>query len=660
MCGIAGAVWSDRGNEVSEQAMDRMLAAVRHRGPDAGGQCKLTLPEQRASVRLGHRRLSIIDLSDAGEQPMRAADADVWITFNGEIFNYRELRDRLRDTGHRFRSETDTEVILAAYLEYGRDFVSHLIGQFAFAIADCRPGRQRVLLVRDRIGQKPLFYSHDPTTNRLLFASELKSLVAAGVSREIDPQAVALYLTYQYVPHPKSILAGCAKLPPAHLAEWTADGMSIQPYWQAPFCEPDGSRSTEQWRRDLRETVTDAVRLRMRSDVPIGAFLSGGVDSSITAGLMQSLSDEPIHTFSIGFPIAAYDETRYANEAAALLGTRHHVDRVEPAALRKIRRLVWHYDEPFGDSSALPMTHVSHFAREFVTVSLSGDGGDELFAGYNRYAAASAAARLDRPWTKWLWRLPIWRMIPQSGPQRSLLRRAGRFTEAMAAPPSDRYLRWISHFDPGRLRDLLSPAMRDRLGDFSTASLIRDAYDACGCRDLITQTTCADVRTYLPCDILTKVDIASMSASLEARSPFLDHRVVELAARMPVSEKVRMAGGRLRQKAILIETFADLLPESIQTRPKMGFGIPIDTWFREELNPLLHGVVLSDRAIGRDLFDPDTLRRLVREHETAAADHAYRLWTLLMLELWMRAYHDGDMPSSPDELDLGLPDGAIV
>ena len=662
MCGIAGAAWTRDQDAVAADTIDRMLACLRHRGPDAGGTQRCESPGRPAAF-LGQRRLSILDLSDAGRQPMTLAHGPaagrVWISFNGEIYNYRELRDELLVRGHRFASETDTEVLLAAYVEYGDDCVSHLRGMFAFAIWDDRDdgsrdaGGPRLLLARDRMGQKPLHYRHDPGGGSLLFASELKSLLAAGVPRRIDRRSLALYLTYQYVPHPRSILDGCAKLPPGHRAVWANGQLTVEPYWTAPFDEPIVGRSVESWRTELRDTLTESVRLRMRSDVPIGAFLSGGVDSSITAGLMQSLSDKPIHTFSIGFPSAAYDETEYAKMAAEKLGTNHHVDIVDPAAMRDLPRLVWHYDEPFGDSSALPTTYVSHFARRFVTVALSGDGGDELFAGYNRYRAVQLANRLDRFPGRWPFRLPIWKLLPKHGSQKSLLHRARRFAEGLAEEHSDRYLKWISHFDMGRLRDFLAADVVDELGDFTTASLIRDAYRAGRSRDLVTQTCFADVQTYLPCDILTKVDIASMSASLECRSPFLDHRVVELASRMPVEMKL----DRSRQKAILIDTFADLLPPPIRTRSKMGFGVPIGEWFRGELRPLIDGVLLSDRALGRGLFRPDAVRELVREHQSEEWNHQYRLWTLLMLELWQRAYVDGDVPLDVDALSLDLPGG---
>lgn len=650
MCGIAGVAWSESSTDrVDERTLVRALDAIRHRGPDASGTKRFDTA-QSAGCALGHRRLSIIDLSEHGRQPMANEDGTVWVSFNGEIYNYRELRERLVAAGHQFQTDTDTEVLVHLWEEHGSSLVDHLRGMFAFAIWDTR--KQQLFLARDRMGQKPLFFSR--SNGSLTFASEMKSLlVLSQQKRELDPESLALYLTYQYVPAPRSIFAGVEKLLPGECAvyEPASNNLARRQYWTPPFDQPDTSRTPEQWARELRETLTEAVRLRMRSDVPIGAFLSGGIDSSITAGLMQSLSSEPIHTFSIGFPQKQYDETHYAREAAERLGTNHHVHTVDPSALDTLPSLIWHYDEPFADSSAIPTMYVSRIARQHVTVALSGDGGDELFAGYNRYEAVKLATRLDRiPGMRALFKSSVWNLLPRTGRQKSLLRRARRFAEGMAAPVSERYLRWIAHFDPAALDELFTAEYRDKLGEWSTASLIADAFTLCPNRDVVTQTCAADVATYLPNDILTKVDIASMAASLECRSPLLDHHVVELAAKMPIELKLDSG----RQKAILIETFKDLLPESIQNRSKMGFGVPIDHWFRNELRPLLENTLLSDRALDRGRFNPDVVRRYVREHLDGTHDQHYRLWNLLVLELWSRAYLDGDLPSGPEDIDLGV------
>ncbi len=619
------------------------MDVIRHRGPDDEGvyssaPARGDAPKPNAA--LGFRRLSIIDL-EGGHQPLSNEDGTVWIVFNGEIYNYRELRDDLEARGHQFATHTDTEVIVHLYEECGPACVDHLRGMFAFAIWDDRKGR--LFLARDRLGQKPLFYRCD--AGRILFASELKSLLQVpNAPRELDPQAVDLYLTYQYVPDPHCILKGYAKLPPGHRAVWENGQITVERYWQPPYADtPERLTATadwspDDWRRQLRETLTEAVRLRMRSDVPLGAFLSGGIDSTIIVGLMQSLSEQPVHTFSIGFPVKEFDETSYAREAAKKLGTNHHEYIVEPSAIDLLPKIIWHYDEPFSDSSAIPTMYLSEVTRKEVTVALSGDGGDELFAGYERYQAVRLAARLDR--------LPIalrkmfawnlWQQIPSSGEQRSLPRRIKRFIAALGQPPPLRYLRWIGIFDREWRNKLYTDGFREQLGDFDSGGLLLSAYEECPDRDFVTRTTCADVVTYLPFDILKKVDIASMAFSLECRSPFLDHHVAELAARMPLSLKQQGC----RSKVVLTETFADLLPASIQTRKKMGFGVPLAPWFRNELKELLIDTLLGDRAAGRGLFRREAVQELIDEHMSGEWDHCYRLWNLLCLEHWCRTFLD--------------------
>jgi asparagine synthase (glutamine-hydrolysing) len=648
MCGIAGASWTERGRPLDREILARMTTAIAHRGPDDDGEhwSSAGTGASGAGCALGFRRLSIIDLS-SGHQPLSNEDGTIWIVFNGEVYNYKELRPGLESRGHRFATASDTETIVHLYEEHGIDCVRHLRGMFAFALWDDR--RKRLLLARDRLGKKPLVYRHE--AERLLFASELKAILqVSDVPREVDAEAVDLYLTYQYVPHPRSILKGFNKLPPGHIAVYEAGKLTVSRYWQPPYdlsltgelAEPaltqSGSWTPDQWRSRLRETLTEAVRLRMRSDVPLGAFLSGGIDSTITAGLMQSLSERPVHTFSIGFPIAQFDERKFAQAAAKHLGTDHHEYVVEPSALESLPRLSWHYDEPFGDSSASPMLYLSEVTRREVTVALSGDGGDELFAGYDRYQAVRLAGQIDRvpQFVRTAMGWPIWQKIPTSSGQRSVGRRAKRFAAGLAQPPELRYLKWIGMFDRDRRQDLYTREFRDRVGRFDSGQFLLDCYRACPDRDFITRTTCVDVLSYLPCDILTKVDIASMAHSLEARCPFLDHHVVELAARMPM--ELKMPGGRGKQ--ILIDTFSDLLPEPIRNRSKMGFGVPLDHWFRDELRPLLHDVLLDSRAASRGYFRPAAVRQLIDEHQSGRWDHSYRLWTLICFEQWHRVFVD--------------------
>lgn len=667
MCGIAGVSWFQPRRLPTRGEVERMVDVLAHRGPDArgvyhsdlglldGANAERAWPEaaSAAGAILGHRRLSIIDLA-GGQQPLSNEDQTVWVILNGEIYNYRELRETLKLRGHRFATDSDTEVIAHLYEDLGERCVDEFRGMFALAIWDSK--KQRLVLARDRIGQKPLVYRE--AHGRLDFASEFKSLMQLpDAPREIDVRSLDLYLTYQYVPHPMSMLVGFQKLPPGHFAVYDRGRLSVQRYWSPPY-EPgssaivgadsaveDGSRlagceswSKEKWQTALRETLTEAVRLRMRSDVPLGAFLSGGIDSTIITGLMQSLSERPIHSFSIGFPIAKFDERSFAREASQHLGTEHHEEVVTPQALDILPKLVWHYDEPFSDSSAIPTMYLSRMTREHVTVALSGDGGDELFCGYDRYKAVRLGRwfdRLPRP-IRALLTARIWQKIPASVEQRSFRRRAKRFLEALGESPERRYLRWISIFDAHRRRELISPDMSARLTDHDSASFIESVYAACPSRDFVTRTTCADVLSYLPCDIMNKVDIASMAYGLEARSPFLDHRVVELAAKMPIELKLNGKQG----KQILIDTFADLLPASIQTRPKMGFGVPIDHWFRNELKPLLFDVLLSKQALERGFFNQQAVQDLVDDHISLKWDNSYRLWNLLIFEIWQQTYID--------------------
>jgi asparagine synthase (glutamine-hydrolysing) len=658
MCGITGAAWIAGGPPLDPAILERMTTALAHRGPDDAGYyhslvaprgsgCELLRtgassiedePQGVPGAALGHRRLSIIDLA-GGHQPLANEDGTIWIAFNGEIYNYRELQPKLERQGHRFRTSSDTETIVHLYEQHGPACVKFLRGMFAFALWDER--RKQLFLARDRLGKKPLVYRLE--RDRLLFGSELKALLEVPeIPRELDPVALNEYLTYQYVPNPHSILKGFSKLPPAHWALYRDGKLQIERYWAPGFAEPQtnaGAGLTESRARErLRETLTEAVRLRMRSDVPLGAFLSGGIDSTIIAGLMQQLSERPVKTFSIGFPVKAFDERSYARLAAGHLRTEHHEQVVEPSALQILPKLVWHYDEPFADSSAIPMMYLSEMTRRHVTVALSGDGGDELFAGYERYRAVEMAQRFDRlpRFVQRIAAAPLWQKLPASTRQKSRRRRLKRLLSALAYPPERRYLKWVSIFDDARLPGLLADDFRTRLGSADPADFILAAYDECPSRDFVTRTTSADVLTYLPCDILNKVDIASMAYGLEARCPLLDHEVVDLAAGMPIEWKMH----RGRGKKILIETFSDLLPPAIQTRSKMGFGVPLDHWFRGELQPLLKEVLLDRRSLDRGLFRPQAVAQLVEEHIASRWDHSYRLWSLLVLELWQQKFLD--------------------
>lgn len=638
MCGITGAVWTEPKLAIEPATLQKMVEVLRHRGPDDQGTYTAERHARSAQaatpgVALGHRRLSIIDLA-SGHQPLSNEDDSIWLVFNGEIYNYRDLRRRLEGTGHRFRTESDTETILHLYEDEGPEFLQHLNGMFALALWDAN--KQQLLLARDRLGKKPLVYRHEP--GRLVFASELKSILEVpGVPRELDPQAIDLYLTYQYVPHPWTIFQGISKLPPAHYALYRDGQLDVRSYWQPDF-NREQKRSAEDYAEELRALLTSAVEMRLRSDVPLGAFLSGGTDSTIIVGLMQRLCQEPVRTFSIGFPVAEYNETQYAAAVAQQFGTIHQEFCVEPDAVGILDQLVWHYDEPFADSSAVPTWYVSKLTRQHVTVALTGDGGDELFAGYPRYRAVWLA--------EWFDRLPsglrrvlagqYWQKLPASVRQKSFRRRLKRFLESLGQSPQRRYLEWISIFNESRRAELYADDFLAELPDTDPLEFLLAAYRRSWARDPVTSTSLTDLVTYLPCDLMTKVDIASMAHGLECRAPFLDYRVVELAARMPLRLKFR----RGRGKRILLETFAELVPKAVKRRKKMGFGVPLDHWFRGPLAGFAQDVLLDSRTLGRGLFRPEVVQELLESHVSGQFDHSYRLWALLVLELWQRRWVD--------------------
>jgi asparagine synthase (glutamine-hydrolysing) len=631
MCGIAGIV-SNTGKSLEAQ-LTPMIDAQAHRGPDAWG----VWSDDRCA--LGHRRLSIIDLSEAGRQPLSNARGAIWITFNGEVYNFQRLRRELEGLGRSFRTRTDTETIVYAYEQWGVDCLAKLRGMFAFGIWDQR--RRRLFLARDRVGKKPLFYAQ--FGERFLFASELQGILAAGdVPREVDPQAIDAYLSYGYVPAPYTAFKGVYKLPPAHYLtldlKQTGIEKRIERYWSLDY-EPKLRIGEDEACEILREKMTEAVRLRMISDVPLGAFLSGGVDSSVVVGLMAKLSGAKVKTFSIGFNEAAYDETTHARRIAERWGTEHHEFIVKPDALSILPKLVRHYGEPYADSSAIPTFYVAQMTRRHVTVALNGDGGDESFAGYDRYLANYLAERIQAIPGAAAAARALSRAIPDSIDPKSRARRARRFLAVVGSPMAERYPRWLKTFqDEAKLR-LYSPEFSGLLNGHSRGSgWLNALFNGWPTprRPIhpIDAAMAVDVASYLPYDLLVKVDITSMANSLEARSPFLDHEVMEFAARAPVEIKFR--GGRL--KNLLKRAFADLLPPENVNRRKMGFGVPVGQWFRGPLRDLLRDALLSPIALRRGYFREQEVRRLVDEHLEQRADHSFQLWNLLMLELWRREF----------------------
>jgi asparagine synthase (glutamine-hydrolysing) len=633
MCGIAGIVGLTE-KDADAPLLQRLCARLTHRGPDEEGYFA------NRDVALGQRRLSIIDLS-SGRQPMANEDETVWVTFNGEIYNFQELRKRLEGLGHRFATHSDTEVIVHAYEQYGPDCVRHLRGMFAFAVWDV--SRRALLLARDRVGKKPLFYAL--AGGQLIFASELQALIEhPAVSRQTDPTAIDDYLTYGYIPAPRTVYRGVSKLPPAHyltcrLEEGGSrpENVRLERYWHLQYT-PKQTLTEEDAVEGLLEVLTEAVRLRLIADVPLGALLSGGIDSSVVVALMSQLSDQPVKTFSIGFDEREFDELPFARAVAQRYGTDHHEMIVRPSALEVLPTLVRHYGEPYADSSAVPSYYVARMTRQHVKVALNGDGGDESFAGYERYLGSMVADRFR-------WVPPVLLrglgglatlLCPPSLPRRSRFRQAGRFLQVAGLPRLQRYLRWVSYLTPARKASLYTPEFRSQLAEHDAEAWLTAEYaavrneGAAGLDSLLG----LDVRSYLPEDLLVKMDIATMACSLEARSPFLDHKVMEFAATLPAKFKVR----RTTLKYLLKKAAARLLPAENLHRRKMGFGVPVGTWMRNELRPLLEDLLLAPDARTRRWFQPGPLRQMVEEHVQGKQDYAFQLWALLWLEMWHREF----------------------
>jgi asparagine synthase (glutamine-hydrolysing) len=622
MCGIAGLA-NLAGTPVDEALLRRMTRTLAHRGPDGEGVYT------DGPIGLGHRRLSIIDLS-TGSQPMASLDGTASIVFNGEIYNFRELRAELMARGHAFRTSSDTEVILNAYAAWGDDCVRHLRGMFAFALWD-RP-RRRLLLARDRAGIKPLVYAWDG--QRLLFASELKALLEdRALSRDIDWDAMRDYLTFHYVPGPRTIFLAVRKLPPAsYLVLDVAGGrLRIERYWDLRF-SPDDRRTDADWLAELRLQLADAVQSHLVSDVPVGAFLSGGMDSSAVVALMAQAGEGRTRTFSIGFDDAAYDELEYARRLAKHYGTDHHEFVVHPDALEIMPELAWQFDEPFADASALPTFYVAKITRKHVTVALSGDGGDENFAGYRRYARAQVLhERLDRPAARSLRSALALaaRMLPSGV-------RGHGWLEMLAAEPVERYFRMVTYRRTRDLTALLAPEVRTRADSAAGAATFRDLARAGQAPDYLSTLQYLDVRTYLPDDILTKVDRTSMLVSLEARVPLLDHRLMEFLATMPARLKLRDGHG----KDILKRAMAPDLPPEILARPKMGFGVPIASWLRRELSGWARDILLGPRLRQRGWLQTRATAQLLQEHLAGQHDRSAQIWAILCLEEWARRWID--------------------
>jgi asparagine synthase (glutamine-hydrolysing) len=631
MCGICGIYNFKTKEPVRSTQLKDMADTMVHRGPDDEGFYI------SGETGLAHRRLSIIDLG-GGHQPMSNEDGTVWVIFNGEIYNFRELYDLLVKKGHIFKTRSDTEVIIHMYEEKGEECFQYLRGMFAMAIWDQK--HKRLLLARDRVGKKPLFYFYD--ADRIVFASELKAILEApDIPREIDLEALSDYFSFFYIPVPKSIYKKIRKIRPGHYALIDHNGIRETQYWDISFGHPL-ELSEEKWCERLLEAYQESVRIRLISDVPLGTFLSGGVDSSSVVALMSQIKKEPVQTSSIGFDEQEFNELIYAKEVSSLFGTDHHERVVRPDAVGIVEKLAWHYDEPFADSSAVPTYYVSKVAREKVTVALSGDGGDENFAGYRRYYFDRQENKL-RAFLPLGIRRPIFSLLASLYPKADWaprIFRAKATFESLSCSPLEGYFRSVSVFRPELKKKLLQWDVHKSLAGYDSLDVFKFYYEKADTDDPLSRIQYLDIKTYLTDDILVKVDRASMANSLEVRAPILDHKFMELIATIPSSLKLQ---GR-NSKYIFKKALERILPNNILYRRKMGFAVPVADWFRNELKEMAYATIFSD---GHDtFFQKSTIEQIWKQHQNGFRDHSTPLWTLFMFQLWQQKFTSGRVHQS--------------
>ncbi len=628
MCGIVGIVNQNSSRAVEREILEKMNRAILHRGPDEDG---FYLKE---NVGLAMRRLAIIDLA-GGQQPIHNPSKTAWIVYNGEVYNFQELYDDLERRGHKFYTRCDTEVVLHLYDEYGVDCVKHLRGMFAFAIWDER--EKSLFLARDRVGKKPVLYSHRPNGD-LIFGSEFQALLQhPGIDREVDTEAIHQYLTFSCVPAPLTAFRQIRKLEPGHWLKWKDGEIKTERYWTPDFSSKIKISEEEAIEETLR-ILREATKMRLISEVPLGAFLSGGVDSSAIVALMAEASPNPVKTFSIGFEEQDFSELKYARRVAGHIGAEHHEFIVKPDAVEVLPTLVGHYGEPFADSSAIPTYYVAKETRKHVTVALNGDGGDETFAGYERYFAMQYAEKYKK--IPSLLRKgviePAAAFLPATVAQYSRVKSAKNFLAVSSMPKSSLYLRWMSAINEDLKSELYTEDFSRKTSNDSTASVLQKWFAKANGAGAVDAMLLTDTMTYLPNDLLVKSDIASMANSLEARSPFLDHKVIEFAASLP--EKIKVRG--TETKYLLKKAASRIVPREVLYRRKMGFGIPVGYWLRHEMKDFMFETLLSEKSFRRGLFKPEIVKRLVAEHVAEKQNHTYPLWTLLMLELWFRQMID--------------------
>ena len=629
MCGICGLI--DFNGKQNHEKIKNMMDSMVHRGPD--GHDIYSSPGLKPTVLLGHRRLSIIDLSSCGKQPMSNEDKTIWLTLNGEIYNYKTLRTALEEKGHVFKSHTDSEVVIHLYEEYGEDCLKHMRGMFAFAIWDEK--RKILLIARDRAGQKPVLYYHGQ--GRFCFASEFAALLKSEFfKKEINFEAIHYYLTFGYIPAPLTIYKNVFKLLPAHMLILKDDKVTIKQYWELNYSNKI-KISEEDASSEILRLLKNAVALRLHSDVPLGAFLSGGIDSSTIVALMSELSSSKVKTFSIGFNDRNYDELKYASAIAKKFGTEHNEFIVKPDALNILPLLVERYGEPHADSSCIPTYYVSCQTKRYVTVALNGDGGDEFFAGYDRYQAMALSEIYNK--------IPLFLrsaikgavgMLPNSADSRNVLRRTMRFLEGASLKREKRYLWWISVFNEEMKRKIYSQNFSNKFIKKDSTTWITNYINDPMVSSSLDRVLMTDAHTYLPNDLLVKADMATMACSLETRSPFLDHKLMDFAASLPSEYKMK----RFIKKYILKKAIKDIVPPANIHRKKMGFGVPIGKWFRNELKDFVRDILLSKKSVERGYFKAEYLEKMVNDHISGKGNYAAQLWALLMLELWHKKFID--------------------
>ncbi len=627
MCGITGFV-NANGDAPNEKLLASMNHAIIHRGPDEDGFYVYQ------NVGLAMRRLSIIDLA-SGQQPIYNADKTKAIVFNGEIYNYQTLRAELEEHGHTFYTKSDTEVVLQLYDKYGVDGLEHLRGMFAIAIWDTQD--KSLFLARDRVGKKPILYSHQPNGD-LIFGSEFSAVLKhPSVSREVDNAAIDSYLSFLCVPAPQTAFKAIRKLEPGHWLKWKDGKIETKRYWLPDFSKKIKISETEAIEETTR-ILRESTKLRMISEVPLGAFLSGGVDSSAVVALMAQESSTPVKTFSIGFEEQDFSELKYARRVAKHVGAEYNEFVVRPNALEVLPTIVEHYGEPYADPSAIPTYYVSKETRKHVTVALNGDGGDESFAGYERYMAMEVAdlyRSIPKPLRKLFIEGPI-NLLPTSELKKTRVRDVQRFFTSANEEVKSRYFRWMSNFKPALKPGLYTDEFAQSLNGASASHVLDQWFDRAKGLGVLDATLLTDQMTYLPNDLLVKVDIASMANSLEARSPFLDHKLIEFAASLPENLKMN----KFRNKYLLKKVAAKLVPPEVVYRRKMGFGVPVGSWFRGEMKDFVRGVLLSEKSLKRGIVKPEMMQKYVDEHTSGKFDHAFQIWSLLMLELWFQRFID--------------------